>query len=208
MLCNRKKKLPCSSWADFTSNVFWTFKSFVNVLIPLFSLIFPSLLSVFQRSVRHHWTIWQENCQHAHVLLWSSARLLCHAILPHRDCKPVCHPAETWAPGCLGGSYWALWMDKICLHVQLWLRWETSTVFFNFLSYCPFIITNCDCEVGENTQSVRSCYSLRHLIWWCSYYHGDNNSLFTNRILKRKHWPAPTDQWNKSLSFSLNCHQQ
>ncbi len=81
-----------------------------------------SLFPVLQRSVRHHRPVWQEDHEHADVVLWRSTRVLRHAQLPHRYQQPVCDPAETWAPGRSDRPCRALQVDQVRLHVQLGLR--------------------------------------------------------------------------------------
>lgn len=55
--------------------------------------VIDSLLPVLQGCVRHHRPVRQEDGQHADIFLWGAARLLHHAVLPHRNGKPVCDPA-------------------------------------------------------------------------------------------------------------------
>ena len=89
---------------------------------PLLLWSLCSLLPVLQGGVRHHRPLRPQDGQHAHVLLWRPARLLRHAVLPHRDGQPVRHPAEARAAGRPSGRDRPLQLDQVRLHVQLRFR--------------------------------------------------------------------------------------
>lgn len=95
----------------FFKNAFYNTNLMSITLVLHFFCFLPSLFPVLQRSLRHNRSVWQEDYEHAHVVLRRSARVLRHAQLPHRYQQPVCDPAETWAPGCSDRPCRALQVD-------------------------------------------------------------------------------------------------
>ncbi len=145
----------------------------ITLILHFFSFTLLSLFPVLQRSVRHHRPVWQEDHEHADVVLWRSARVLRHAQLPHRYQQPVCDPAETWAPGCSDRPCRALQVDQFVymyssdsgwLFILLTCRFKSTIMETKFMSsattafsgwckyfiICFFLYLHCHCSCSRD----------------------------------------------------------
>lgn len=83
--------------------------------------------------------------------------------------------------------------------------------FFQFLLilssffYTPQTVT---VKWARTLLSVLSCYSLTIDMMVLILPWRQQRLFYKQNTQKRNHWPVLMDQWNKSLSFSKNSHQQ